>query len=409
VAGLNSQPYKLFNKIQNYEWGTINENAFIPKLLQFEAVKDLPYAELWIGAHPKAPSEIEVSGRRIPLNEVVNNYPIECLGEYVSKKFDGKFPFLLKVLSASRALSIQLHPNKMQAEILHTKDPKNYPDNNHKPEIAIAIDELTAIAGFKPVGKIILIVKALPELSEIVDDVILRSLFEAKTQIEKERVVKELYIAIMKSSNEKSKLDLCFSKMYNRIKTKSYLTDEETQFLIQYERYGNDIGLISFFFFNMINLKSDQAIFTNSGVPHAYLNGNIIECMANSDNVVRAGLTHKYKDVKTLTEIIRYEFDEYEIINSAATNDEVVYNTPALEFEVSVFSKSSGYNRTIDSNGKPSVFLIMKGMLEITWESDGKLHNQKFISGESFLIPASLKRIELSADVAVKYYVVSIL
>ena len=165
---IQPQPYNLFNKVQNYDWGTKNEDAFIPKFLGIEAVKDLPYAELWIGAHPKAPSEIEIEGIKYPLNSVIDNFPLEVLGIRVSKKYNGKLPFLLKVLSAARALSIQLHPNKHQAEVLHAKDPKNYPDDNHKPEIAIALDSLNAIAGFRPADQIKEIFIKCPELKDFI-------------------------------------------------------------------------------------------------------------------------------------------------------------------------------------------------------------------------------------------------
>jgi mannose-6-phosphate isomerase len=408
LNGFTPQPYKLYNKIQNYDWGTKNENAFIPKLLGIVAQPDMPYSELWIGAHPKAPSEIEIDGKRISLNDVASAHAKECLGEYTSRKFDRKFPFLLKVLSAARALSIQLHPNKSQAEKLHAKDPKNYPDDNHKPEIAIAVDSLTAIAGFKPVGKIILSVKELPELPELVGNILVKQLLTAKSQIEKERAVKELYVAIMKSSGDKAKLDSCISKMFKRIKTKLSPTEEETQFLIQYELYGNDVGLLSLFFFNMINLKPNQAIFTDAGVPHAYIKGNIIECMANSDNVVRAGLTNKFKDVDTLTEIIKYEFDEYEIINSQAAGDDITYKTTANEFEVSVFSKSAGFKKTITSNDKPSVILITEGTLDVSWKSEGNVKTQKYSHGETVLLPASLSEYNIATIDSAKYFVVEI-
>lgn len=108
------RPYRLYNKIQNYDWGTKNENAFIPKLTGTKIQEGIPYAELWIGAHPKAPSEIEFDGKRVALNEAVKLFPIESLGKKVAKKFSNQFPFLLKVLSADRALSIQTHPNKEQ-------------------------------------------------------------------------------------------------------------------------------------------------------------------------------------------------------------------------------------------------------------------------------------------------------
>ena len=143
------QPYILLGKIQNYDWGTVNKEAFIPRLLKIEQKKDLPYAEYWIGVHPKAPSEIILEGEKVSLPSVLKQFPFEILGERISKKFNNSLPFLLKVLSVNKALSIQAHPNKKLADALNQRDPVNYPDKNHKPEIAIAIDKLKAIVGLK--------------------------------------------------------------------------------------------------------------------------------------------------------------------------------------------------------------------------------------------------------------------
>ena len=175
-----ARPYKLKNKIQNYEWGTKNNKAFIPGFLGIPAEPDVPYAELWIGAHPKAPSEIEIDGILYPLNKVIEQFPVERLGQYASEKFGNKFPYLLKVLSAARALSIQTHPNKKQAVKLHAADPVNYPDDNHKPEIAIALDSLTAIAGFRPVIDIIANLKKYPQLQKFASEAFIEKLFSIK-------------------------------------------------------------------------------------------------------------------------------------------------------------------------------------------------------------------------------------
>ena len=148
MTSMYRRPFKLISKIQYYDWGTKNAAAFIPSFLGIPAEKDRPYAELWIGAHPTAPSEILLNGQPVPLDKAIESAPREILGEDVARRFGGKLPFLLKVLSAGAPLSIQTHPNKEQAHRLHAKDPAHYPDDNHKPEIAIALDGLTAIAGF---------------------------------------------------------------------------------------------------------------------------------------------------------------------------------------------------------------------------------------------------------------------
>ena len=404
----SAQPYRLINKVQHYDWGTKDENAFIPKFLGIETKPGLPYAELWIGAHPKCPSEIEVDNVNIPLNKIVEDYPVECLGDYVVRKFNGQFPFLLKVLSSDKALSIQTHPNKIQAERLHSLDPENYPDDNHKPEIAVAVDSLAAIAGFRPVKEIVQNLISLPELNDFIGDVPIAKILSSNNEQEFEKNIQGLYSEIMRRADESENLSKCILKIAGRLKNKSNLLPEEFQFLKQYDLFGVDIGLLSFFFFNIIHLEKGQAIYTQAGVPHAYIKGNIIECMANSDNVVRAGLTNKFKDVKTLLDIIKYDFAKYEIINEEQKEDEVTYKTKAEEFEVSHFRKKDIFMRNHKSNGKLAVFLIAEGTIEFSWNSGELKSSQLFTKGESILIPAALSEYQITTNGAADYYVVNI-
>jgi len=236
------RPYKLFNKIQHYDWGTRDAHAFIPGFLGIEPQPDTPYAELWIGAHPKAPSEIQIDDRRVPLNEIIAEFGRESLGDYVSKKFSGKLPFLLKVLSAAEALSIQTHPSKDQAVKLHASHPDKYPDDNHKPEIAIALDSLTALVGFKPAAKIAATLLALPELREYAEERLIEGVTEVGKTGDRERAIKELYADIMRRADEKEKLSSCILKIRERLSRKTSPAPEEIQFLKQYEVYGATSG-----------------------------------------------------------------------------------------------------------------------------------------------------------------------
>jgi len=402
------KPYKLFNRIQNYEWGGKDAEAFIPALIGEKPEPGLPYAELWIGAHPKAPSNIELQDGLVPLDKIVEEFTIDCLGEYVGQKFSGKFPFLLKVLSAAQALSIQAHPDKKQAEKLHALDPVNYPDDNHKPEIAIALNSLIAIAGFRPVEQIISNIRNLPEIAGLVGNIVFQNLLTNVNKREAEKSIQRLYELIMREPDESERLSVCISRINNRLNEKDTLSLEETQFLKQYKLYGSDVGLFSFFFFNIIELKSGEAIFTGAGVPHAYIKGDIIECMANSDNVVRAGLTNKFKDVDALLKILKYEFKEYEIINSEQKTDGFIYKTGAAEFEVTQFNKPAGFNSSLKSGNKPSVCLIISGELEVRWQQQGEGDSRRFLKGESFFVPACLSDYSISVDSSAEFFVVNI-
>lgn len=398
-------PYKLINKVQNYEWGTRNEEAFIPNLLGIQPERDLPYGELWIGGHPKASSEIEINSILYSLNTLIKQYPKEILGDYVINKFGNELPFLLKVLSSSRSLSIQAHPNKTQAVLLNKNDPTHYPDGNHKPEIAIAIDSLKAIAGFADVNQII---NNLIEYEEILSltTINLGEITAAKTISEKEKLIKKVYSEMMISSTHSSKVEEVVTSIKNKIDIKNGISNQDKLFIEQFNLYGNDIGLLSFYFFNYLELKEHQAIYTGAGIPHAYIKGNIIECMANSDNVVRAGLTNKFKDVKTLIDIIDYSFGEFEILNREQVADEIKFITNAEEFEVTLFTKNSYFYTSLNTKNRPSVVLINGGEFNIITNKkpSQQIHAQK---GDAIFLPAIISHLELTGDDA-QFYMVTI-
>src|SRR6516162_10200615 len=165
---VRARPYLMHNQVQNYEWGTHDDEAYIAALLGITPEPGKPYAELWMGAHPKAPSSVLVDRKQIPLDQWIAAHPQELLGATVAARFGKRLPFLFKVLAAGEALSIQAHPNKVQAKVLRENDPEHYPDDNHKPEIAIAIDALTALMGIKPFDELANSLWRYPEIAGFV-------------------------------------------------------------------------------------------------------------------------------------------------------------------------------------------------------------------------------------------------
>ena len=197
-----------------------------------------------------------------------------------------------------------------------------------------------------------------------------------------------------------------FKSEQERLSNKNNLIQEEEQFLKQYSNFGADVGLFSFFFFNLLNLKPGQAIFTDAGEPHAYIEGNIIECMANSDNVVRAGLTNKYKDVDTLIDVIKYNFKKYNIINEEQIEDNVIFKTSAEEFQLTLYKKEDGFSSIFLTYNKPVVVLILEGALEI--ENTENSFSENFKKGESFLIPALMEKFILKCLKDSRFIIVEI-
>ncbi|XP_060742814.1 mannose-6-phosphate isomerase [Tachysurus vachellii] len=301
--------------VQNYAWGKLGLDSEVAKLVlggdpQIVIQDDRPYAELWMGAHPKGDALIKdnrISQRT--LGQWIADYPA-CLGSKVKDTFHGQLPFLFKVLSVNTALSIQAHPNRELAAKLHAQFPEHYPDNNHKPEMAIALTEFEGLCGFRPLEEIISFLKNVPEFHALVGNeaadelqcsrdnparasLALKKCFSRMMNCEKKVFVDQLNMLVKRVSEEEAA-------------GKDTSANNGELLLRLHSQYPGDIGCFSIYFLNHIVLKPRQAMFLGANEPHAYLSGDCIECMACSDNTVRAGLTPKYIDVNTLCEMLNY-------------------------------------------------------------------------------------------------------
>lgn len=391
---IKPQPYKLVNHIQNYEWGTKGKSAYIPNLLGFEG-KDKPYAELWIGGHSRLSSEVVIDGKLFALKEIVETYPNELLGKSVVEKFGNKIPFLLKVLSVNKALSIQTHPNKQQAIELHKNDSDNYPDNNHKPEIAIALGDFLALVGFRPLEEIENNLKFFPQLSYFIGENIVAEFVCSKEN----GGLKKLFSELMNAAANTYMLKQTIISIKREIEQKSTLSVDEKLFLILYDQAGIDVGLLVMFLLNVVELKDGEAIYTPAGTPHAYLKGNIIECMANSDNVVRAGLTPKFKDVTGLVKILSYEFGKPKLVGKIRDGNIKKFDVDVDEFEIEKIQLK-----------KESIELATDNRLEIimTLKGEASCGNEVVKKGESLLLPALLSKYSISTKSRVTIFRVTI-
>lgn len=377
--------YKLKNSIQKYAWGTKGKNAFIAKFIQKENKKAIPMAELWIGTHSKLPSQILLENNYYNLDEIIKKFPQEILGKKVAQKFNNKLPFLLKILSIEKPLSIQAHPNKKLAKILHKNNPKNYSDSNHKPEIAIALDKFELLIGFKSFKEIYSTINKYQALKNNLSFNFTKKMLD-KSEVAKRKIIKKIYSEWMNYTPEK--LKEIIQELVTEINKKGKTNNTEKLFLKLQKQYGSDIGLLSLLILNHLTLKKDEAIFTKAGIPHAYLKGNIIECMANSDNVIRAGFTNKYKDKNTLLKMLTYENGSVKIIKNK-NKKMFIYSVSAEEFEVVKFNiknKSELYESNVTG---VRILLVLKGTIKIISEK----YSEKFLlkRGGSVLIPAILK------------------
>ncbi|HUT21654.1 MAG TPA: mannose-6-phosphate isomerase, class I [Anaerolineae bacterium] len=389
---IEPRPYRLENRIQHYAWGTKGDEAYIPRLLGIEPEPGLPYAELWMGAHPNAPSRVCTDGGSVSLRQLIEQYPAEVLGPEVSEAFAGTLPFLFKILSAAEALSIQAHPNMEQAAALHVRDPEHYPDPNHKPELAIALNALTALMGFRPYGGILAALGRYPELACFLGEDTCARLHEGKGDPPdvQRRLVHEMFgVLVARSSAYDQELDTQLDALARRLgSATSQLREEEELFLELRGRYeGPDVGLFAVLLLNVLHLEEGQGVYIGPGIPHAYLRGNIVECMANSDNVVRVGLTLKYRDAETLIEILNDQLGPVPVLQGPAALRDVVYRTPACEFQVSRWRLAPGHEQRAALHERPEILLVLSGEVCVSWARG----EETFRQGQSMLLPACLQ------------------
>jgi mannose-6-phosphate isomerase len=350
-----------------------------------------------MGTHPSNPSKDVKTGRTL-LDMVTDNQAL--LSGPVAAKYGKKLPFLFKVLSIGKALSIQAHPNKKLAEELHARDPKNYPDDNHKPEMAIAITPFEGLCSFRPLGEIVFFLEKVPAITELVGEAEVKAFIDSvkvdeKTDEEKaanKKALQRIFTAVMSCSS--SHLESATEKLVSAAKSEgkdfagggcastsgSVLSELVTRL---HGQFGTDIGLFNLFFLNFVTLQPGEALFLQADDIHAYVSGDIVECMAASDNVVRAGFTPKFKDVKTLTEMLTYSYAPieeqkmdakdyaYATLNRAAYSGGsavTLYDPPIEEFSVvrTFLKGGEGPKATFDPVDGPSIVICTAGKGKIS-------------------------------------------
>jgi len=364
--------FKLQGKVQHYAWGGFE---YIPQLLAFNNAQNKPCAEYWLGAHPSASSLLQTEDGQQSWYEQIQQQPIEYLGEKVYEQF-GELPYLLKVLDVREMLSIQVHPTKEEAQKGFEREEaagipinapyRNYKDKNHKPEVMIALGEFWLLHGFKKEEELQNILNSIPEfnfLSKVFAEDGYYGLYKMVMEMSQEEA-DELLLPLIKRE-----ITLCVnkhqpgywvSKLYNgRVPA------------------GNvDKGIFSIYFFNIVELKQGEAIFQGAGVPHAYLEGQNVELMANSDNVLRGGLTPKHVDVPELLKHIVFEGIEPHILAGEEVGHERQFTFPVPDFGISTLQLETGREYVAKSQS-PEIYLVMQG--EVIWEHVSCKRGEAFV------------------------------
>ncbi|QXP73690.1 mannose-6-phosphate isomerase, class I [Tenacibaculum sp. AHE15PA] len=371
-------------KVQNYDWGG---KKFIPNLIS-KKKSMATYAEYWLGAHLKAPSTIRTKRGNFSLDFFLKQKPIEFLGLRVANTF-GKLPYLFKVLDVNKMLSIQVHPTKKAAEIgfdlenkrgvALTAKNRNYKDRNHKPEVMVALSDFWLLHGFLQRGKLIRNLKETSELNFLLDTF-------------KENNYFELYKMVMEFSQER--VNTILKPLAERILPK-FLNNElektspeywAAKALVNKSSKNIDRGIFSIYFFNIVNLSKGEAVFQDAGLPHAYLEGKNIELMANSDNVLRGGLTSKYIDVEELLKNTKFEETIPNVLYGVKNyaNNELVYRTKAKDFKLSKIELAKDLKYKSKSKSV-EILIILEGSATVIQN----LNRINIDKGQSILIKAN--------------------
>ena len=360
----------LLNTIRDYAWGS--ETA-LPELLGVEP-DGKPQAEMWMGAHESDPSVLPNGDT---LYDVVSDDPAAVLGEETAERFDGRFPFLAKLLAAGQPLSIQAHPSREQAIDGYARDEaagiprdaadRNYKDAWPKPEILIALGPFDALVGFRPVDRTVALLEALAptgfgELTDQLRDGKLREAFTDFMSADRDAIrplVGALGEAVAQYTGEAFELER---------ETLSKLCAD----------FPDDPGVLAALLLNRVRLERFDAVYLPAGNVHAYLHGLGFEVMANSDNVLRGGLTHKHIDVPELVSVVDFEPLDDPVLTA---DDEGVYETGCPYFAVRRVELDGG-EQTVDGVG-PRIICCVAG----TIDAAGKESVVTLSAGQSAFAP----------------------
>lgn len=365
--------------IRTYAWGS---RTAIAEFTGRDVPTNHPEAELWLGAHPGDPAFLQTGSGEVSLLEAVRSDPEGQLGPAVRARFGDALPFLMKVLAADEPLSLQAHPSSAQAVEGYEREERmgvplnspvrNYRDRSHKPELLVALEPFDALAGFRPVARTVEFLNALAvsDLDPFVH------LLAGQPDANGLRALFTTWITAPQPD-----LDVLVPAVLDG--AISYLRSDATEFDAEVkavlelgERYPGDAGVLAALLLNLLHLEPGQALYMPAGNLHSYLRGVGVEVMANSDNVLRGGLTPKHVDVPELLRVLDFTPAEAETLLSPVDRDgfESTYRTPAGEFTVSVLVlDGEDLGHEVDAPSRhdgPQILLCAEGAAVVRAKAD---------------------------------------
>lgn len=346
-------------------------------------------AELWIGTHPQGPSRIIEEDNEISLEEVIRTNPVELLGQDAFRRFPSGLPFLFKVLAADRPLSIQVHPDKGRAKKGFLRETESgipldspfriYRDECHKPELLCALSEFHVLKGFRPSSEAAALLRSLDVFVKGRESLSTGEFFRLLLDMAPESVA-ELLCRVSRAAQEKAKDDPAFEWVFSLSL-----------------QYPDDPGCLAPILLNLITLRPGEALYISPGEVHAYLKGAALEVMANSDNVIRGGLTAKHIDRAGLMQALSFEEEIPSVLKPmTACPCEMQYMSPAEEYRLSLIevdkegSYLSGRNRNLE------IHLCTQGLGKVI--EAGKGDSLAFERGDSFVVPACVDKYSITGS-----------
>lgn len=360
----------LRNAVRPYAWGS---RTAIPELLGGPVPAPHPQAELWLGAHPADPSVLmHADGAQTSLLEALRADPYRHLGPRCTQRWGGQLPFLLKVLAAEEPLSLQAHPSAEQAAegfareeirgVPRDAPERNYVDPSHKPELICALTELQALAGFRDPERTVELLKALdvPELAPY------RAMLAAESNADGLRTLFTTWITMPEPAMKAvlpPTLDACVALLRRNGVCGGNFRRECRVILELAETYPGDVGVLAALLLNHVVLASGEAMYLPAGNLHTYLRGTGVEISANSDNVLRGGLTSKHIDVPELLRVLDFSYGALPVQRGEPVGPhETAYRTLAEEFQLTRLEWAHGESTPMCLHSQwPQILLCTQG------------------------------------------------
>jgi mannose-6-phosphate isomerase len=393
----------LHNAVRPYAWGS---RTAIAEMLGREVPAPHPEAELWMGAHPGDPSRvIGRDGVARSLLDLLAEDPDGQLGARCADRWGSRLPFLMKVLAADEPLSLQAHPSAEQAAhgfaaedaagVPIDSPVRNYKDPSAKPELVCALTEFHALAGFREPRRTVALLRALdaPDFAPYTE------LLAAQPDPNGLRALFTTLITLPQTALDvllPQVLDACVV----HVKEHGEFDLECRTVLELGEAYPGDAGVLAALLLNRLVLRPGEAIFLPAGNLHAYLHGTGIEILANSDNVLRCGLTPKHVDVPELMRVLDFTCGDMTVLRGEQTAPGLwAYRTPCPEFELFRVEVPAGAGVRLDHSG-PQILICTRGRATLTSGGTSLVLER----GQSVWLPARDPAVEISSDVSAQLF-----